>query len=288
MNLRQTFSLPPGLPPLLRSNFIYYFWDIAWWGFYVGSTAAFLAIYAARCGATPGQIGLLAAFPALTALLLSLPAGRWLRRFPAGKATVWSAFISRMLFLVYVFLPWILPPDLQVEALLVLAVVITLPTTIINISFSQMFVEAVPIEWRGMVVGTRMALMSLISFPVTLLCGLILDRLPFPSGYQVVFFIGFIGAILTVPVLKRIHPLVEPAPTAREEPVPTRREELVPTRREELVPSVSEGTAQSKKDGPISPFHSSALILPSSAFCLPSPLPASTSSKWSFCFSSST
>jgi MFS family permease len=207
MNLRKAFSLPPGLSPLLRTNFIYLFWDIAWWGFYIGSTAAFLAIYAARCGATPGQIGLLAAIPALTALLLSLPTGRWLRRFPAGKATVWSAFASRSLFLVYALLPWLFPPDWQVQALLVLAVFITLPTTVINISFSQFFVEAIPIEWRSMVVGTRMAIMSLISFLVTLLCGLILARMPFPTGYQVVFLIGFLGAILTVPVLRRVHPI---------------------------------------------------------------------------------
>jgi MFS family permease len=217
----KSFSLPPDLSPGLRSNFINLFWDIAWWGLYIGSTTAFLSIYAARCGATPGQIGLLAAIPALTSLLLSLPAGRWLRHFPAGKATVWSAFGSRILFLLYVFLPWIIPFEFQVEALIILAVVIALPTTIINISFSQFFVEAVPIEWRSLVVGTRMALMSLISFVVTLLCGVILARLPFPAGYQVVFLIGFFGAILTVPVLCRVHPAVvhqvaeEPAPECR-------------------------------------------------------------------------
>lgn len=216
LNLRQAFSLPPGLSPRLRSNFIYLFWDIAWWGFYIGSTVAFLAIYAARAGAAPGQIGLLTAIPALTSLLLSLPAGRWLHRFPAGRATVWSAFVSRILFLSYVLIPWLFPVNLQVQALLVAAFLIAVPTTVINISFSQFFVEAVPIEYRGMVVGTRMALMSLISFPVTLLCGVILARMPFPSGYQVVFFIGFLGAILTVPVLRKVHPAEDPAETPNE------------------------------------------------------------------------
>jgi MFS family permease len=209
MNFRKSILLPPELTPLLRSNFINLFWDIAWWGFYIGSTAAFLAIYAARCGATPGQIGMLAAIPALTSLLLSLPVGRWLHRFPAGKATVWSAFGSRSLFLIYALLPWLFPAELQVQALLILAVLITIPTTVINISFSQFFVEAIPIEWRGFVVGTRIALMSFISFGVTLLSGVILNRVPFPGGYQIVFFIGFLGAILTVPVLKRVHPAIQ-------------------------------------------------------------------------------
>jgi MFS family permease len=112
---------------------------------------------------------------------------------------------------------------MQVEALIILAVVIALPTTIINISFSQFFVEAVPIEWRSLVVGTRMAIMSLISFLTTLLCGVILARLPFPGSYQVVFLIGFLGAILTVPVLHRIQSIT--FPDAAEAPVPDIRDE---------------------------------------------------------------
>lgn len=210
--LRRYFSLPPSLSPQLRSNFTNLFWDIAWWGLYIGSTSAFLTIYAARSGATPTQIGLLTALPALVSLLLSLPTGRWLRRFHAEKATFWAAVVSRSLYLVYALLPWLIGEELQVTAVIGLTILITIPTTVINISFSQFFVEAVPLEWRGMVVGTRIALMSLISFPVMLLCGQILDRLPFPTGYQVVFFIGFIGGILTASAIYRVRPVVAAAP----------------------------------------------------------------------------
>ncbi len=227
MRLRSYFRLPPNLSPELRSNFIRLFWDIAWWGFYIGSTASFLSIYATRCGATPQQIGLLTAIPAVLSLLFSLPVGWLLKHVPAGRATVLSALAGRSLLLVYALLPWLLPPSMQVEGLFVMAILMTVPNTVIGISFGQFFVEAIPREWRGTVVGARNAIMAIITFPVTLLCGQILSRLPFPQGYQIVFFIGFLGAILTVFELRRVHPVADPA-LPPIPPVQARTRQLLP------------------------------------------------------------
>ena len=178
----------------------------------MGATASFLTIYASRCGATSEQIGLLTALPALVALLLSLPFGRWLKRFPAQRATTWSAFASRVLFIGYAFLPWLLPITHQFEGILALSLIITIPAAVINISFTQFFMEAVPSEWRGSVVGTRNAIGSIVSFVVTILCGQILTHLPFPFNYQVVFVIGFFGGILTVYQIYHVRPVADPSP----------------------------------------------------------------------------
>ncbi len=223
MNLARLFRFPASLSDDLKSNFTYYFWDIAWWGFYTGATASFLTIYATRCGATPAQIGWLTALPALLTLTLSLPAGRWLKRFPAKQATVWACFAARILFLVYALLPWVLPLKLHVGAILVLAVVMAVPNTVVGISFTQLFIEAIPSHWRGTVVGTRNMILSVISFPVTMISGQILTRMVFPVGYQVVFLIGFIGAILTVYQLAHVKPVAEPiAPQAAAALAPAR------------------------------------------------------------------
>ena len=223
MNLARLFRFPPALSDDLKSNFINYFWDIAWWGFYTGSTASFLTIYAARAGATPEQIGWLTALPALLTLALSLPAGRFLKRYPAKWATVWACFAARILFLVYALLPWLLPGKLQVGALLALAVLMAVPNTVVGISFTQFFIEAVPSHWRGTVVGTRNMILSVISLPVTMLSGQILTRLPFPMGYQVVFMIGFVGAIMTVNQLARVKPVADPSLSqSSAAPVPAR------------------------------------------------------------------
>jgi len=219
MNLARYFSFPSTLPKELKSNFILLFWDIAWWGLYAGATASFLTIYATRCGATPEQIGWLTAAPAVISLALSLPAGRLLKRVPVTRATVISAFLSRIFFLAYALLPWLFPVERQVIAILALAAIITIPTTIINISFSQFFMEAVPPDWRGTVAGVRIAIFSIVSFIATVVSGEILTRMTFPSGYQVVFMLGFIGGIMTVAQLIRVRPFhfQEMLPVAPEE-----------------------------------------------------------------------
>jgi MFS family permease len=219
MTLRRFFRFPTNLPPPLRSNFIHLLWDIGWWGLYMGTTAAFLAIYAARSGATPFQIGLLSASPALMSMIISLPAGRILKNFRARPASAAAAAIARSLFLVYALLPWLLPPAQQVNAILILSVVIAIPGTFINIGFSQFFMEGVPSEWRGQVVGARNAIMSIVSFGVTMLSGQILTYLPFPYGYQVVFFIGFIGGVMTAYHIWHVYPM--PLPDKDFLPLPT-------------------------------------------------------------------
>ncbi len=210
MNLGRFFNFPPTLSRQLRSNFTYYFWDIGWWGLYTGGTAAFLAIYATRCGATAEQIGLLTALPALLSALISLPVGRWLKRFPAKNAAVWSAFGQRILFIVYALLPWLLPVTHQFDAILVIAILMVIPNTVVGISFTQLFMEAVPSEWRGVVVGARNAIGSIVAFVAVLLSGQILSHIPFPLGYQIVFVFGFIGGIMTVYQIYRVHPVASP------------------------------------------------------------------------------
>jgi len=207
MNLRAFFGFPAYMPPYLRSNFTHLLFDIGWWGLYVGTTAAFLSIYAARSGATPYQIGLLTAIPAFISLLVSLPAGRVLRRFPARVSGAVAALIARSLFLGYALLPWLLPSSQQVMGVIVLSMVIAIPATFIGIIFNQFLMESVPSEWRGQVVGARTAVMSIVSFAATMLSGQILTYLPFPLGYQVVFGLGALGGVMTAYHIWNVHPV---------------------------------------------------------------------------------
>jgi predicted MFS family arabinose efflux permease len=59
------------------------------------------------------------------------------------------------------------------------------------------------------VVGVRNAAYALTSILVTLLCGWLLDTMIFPTGYQVVFFIGFIGAVMSSLHLWFVRPIDE-------------------------------------------------------------------------------
>lgn len=191
----------------LRSNFKHYYWDIAWWGLYAGTILPFLSVYAVRVGATTAQVGLLTALPAAVSLLLSLPVGRWVRHFSPKRATVVSVIAQRAFLVFLPILPWLLPPHLQIAGILLITAAMAVPGTVTAISFNQLLMDAVPPEYRGVLVGNRIAIFSILTFLVTLLSGVVLNSLAGTSGYQVIFAVGFIGAIMTGVHLSRINPL---------------------------------------------------------------------------------
>ncbi len=197
----------------IRANLIHYYWDIGWWGLYAGTLMPFLSVYAVRSGATNEQLGLLTAAPAAISLLLSLPVGRWSQRFSPKRATVASVFAQRGLMVLYPLLPWILPPEAQVVGILAITAVIALPNTVTAISFNQLLMDAIPPEYRGLLIGNRIAIFSIMTFFVTLLAGYILETVTGAGGYQIIFAIGFVGAIMTGYHLSRVNPLQAPAPS---------------------------------------------------------------------------
>jgi MFS family permease len=204
-------SLLLDVPKKLHHNFTIFYWDIAAWGLYTGSSMVFLTVYATRAGATSEQIGLLNALPAVISLLLSIPAGLLAKRMTIHRGIVLGAFFARATLIVLVFIPSMLPLEWQVPAVIILTVLLAIPNTMVNICFGPLFMGGIPPEWRATVVGTRNAINAVISFIVTLICGQILTHLPYPLGYQVVFFIGFVGCAITIYTLGSIQNLY-PAP----------------------------------------------------------------------------
>jgi hypothetical protein len=182
------------VPAEYRSTFRHLYLDIAWFGVLSGSAIAFLAVFATRQGAEPWQIGLLGAGPAAINLIFTLPAGRWLEGRAVGPAVFWTSVFHRLFYLPWIFMPVLLLPGGQVWALILFSLLMSIPGTALAIGFNAMFGAAVPPEWRGHVVGIRNALLAGAFIVTSLVSGMILHRLPFPLGYQVVFAIGFAGA----------------------------------------------------------------------------------------------
>lgn len=185
------------VPAECRSNFLHLYLDIAWFGILSGSAIAFVAVYAARQGATLSQIGLLSAGPAIVNLIFALPAGRWLEKQAIGKAVFWASVFHRIFYLFWAPLPVLLAPQSQVWALIVLTLLMGIPGVALAVGFNALFADAVPVEWRGHVAGVRNGLLAIMFTTTSLLCGYILHHLPFPVGYQIVFGIGFLGAAMS-------------------------------------------------------------------------------------------
>jgi MFS family permease len=185
------------VPAEYRSIFFHFYLDIAWYGLLSGSAIAFVSIFATRLGAAGWELGLLTASPAIVGLFLTLPAGRWLESRPIGRAVFWTSVFYRVGYLPWMFLPLLFNAQTQVWALIVITLLMSIPGTALAVGFNAMFAAGVPAEWRGHVVGTRNALLALTYIGASLLSGWLLSQLAFPLGYQVVFGIGFLGAVMS-------------------------------------------------------------------------------------------
>ncbi len=198
MTTLQTWFQPKtAVPAALQPIFFHLYWDIAWFGILSGSTLSFLSVYAARVGASAFEIGLLSAGPAVIGLLFTLPAGRWLQGRPVGGAVFWSALLARLGYLGFAFLPLLMQPNQQVWSLVMIVLLMTIPNTVLAVGFNAMYASAVPLEWRGHVVGIRNALLSLIFVVTSLLCGWLLNSFSFQQGYIIIFLLGAIGAAMS-------------------------------------------------------------------------------------------
>jgi MFS family permease len=194
------------LSPAQKHNFHHLYWDIFYWGVLAGSTLAFLPVFLARLHASPFEVGLLTAGPAVVSIIISMLAGRLMRGQELVRVTWVTALLHRIGFLALIPLPWLLGARGQVWAALGLTLAFSFPGTVVAISFNAMFADLVEARWRPHVVGRRNALLSLSMTLGTLGCGWLLDTLPFPANYQIVFGIGAAGSALSSYHLWRLRP----------------------------------------------------------------------------------
>ena len=195
------------IPAEHRNNFWHLYLDIAWYGVLSGSAISFMVIFATRLGASGLQIGLLNASPALISLFFTLPTGQGLQKRPIWLSVFWTSVWHRLFYAGWIFLPLLFNTPGQIQALIWLTLAMSIPGTAMAVGFNALFAEAVPPEWRGHVAGVRNGLMAIVFVVVSLLCGFILQWLPFPLGYQVVFGMGFIGGAMSSYHLWFVRPL---------------------------------------------------------------------------------
>ncbi len=219
--LGKIFNSPRPIPEQFRENFNHLFLDVIWWGVLSGSTMSFIAIYAVRLGANPGQIGLFNAVPAVISLIFALPVGQWFSQRQAGKKIFWSSVLNRLFYLPLIFMPWMLVNKAQIWFIILSTLVMSIPMTFFTVGFNTLFADAVPADWRGYVVAVRNAAISITAVITSLICGQILNRVQFPLGYQIVFLIGFLGAAVSSYHLWFVHSThpTNPIPSKMESPI---------------------------------------------------------------------
>lgn len=218
--MRFNFFNQSDIPEKYRANFVHFYLDIAWFGILSGTAVNFLNVYATRLGASGFQIGMLNAVGAVVNLLLAIPAGHWLSKRSTGKAVFWSSVLFRLGYFLWIPLPWLFNAQGEIWALIVITFLMAIPLTPLGVGFTAFFAEAVPDRYRAHVAGTRNITFAIAYVLSSLLAGQLLKNISFPEGYQIIFLIGAVGALISSYHLWRIVPIQDEVPTLPSTPQP--------------------------------------------------------------------
>jgi Na+/melibiose symporter-like transporter len=93
----------------------------------------------------------------------------------------------------------------RAEAFIAVIVLMTIPASLVNITFNCLFADVVPESRRPTVISVRMIIASGVVMALTPLFGHWLDTARFPENYQTLYLIGFLMSLLAVRALARIE-----------------------------------------------------------------------------------
>lgn len=183
----------------------------------LGAAATFNGAYALRLGASNEDIGLLTSLPALLAVVISIPAGRFLQTRARRKPWIaGSLLMHRAGFLLVALVPLLKLAGLnQGSVAVALIIAIGAPAHFFNVSWIPMIADVVPPERRAAVISARNITANAVTSVCVFLFGLWLDNIIFPINYQVMFAFGFLTSLLSQYFIWKIHvPESPPDPSA--------------------------------------------------------------------------
>jgi MFS family permease len=165
----------------------------------------FTGIFAIKLGASNLQVAMLSSLPALMSLLAMIPGAYLVDRVPRKKAvTAWFILASRAFFLVFALTP-LFPPGLRATFLVGAVALRSFPEAIAGVSWQSFVAGAIPPGVRTGAFAYRQAITGVAGTVSVLVAGWLLDVLAFPSGYQIMFAVGFLVAMAEVAFFLGMH-----------------------------------------------------------------------------------
>ncbi|MHB0878100.1 MAG: MFS transporter [Anaerolineae bacterium] len=190
-------------------NALLLYLNMALQGLVAAGATAYLSIFAVRLGASTLMVGLLTGLPSLVLVLTAVPAGRLVaRQRRILPAAVRSSTLFALAYVIIALVPW-LAPGWAGAAIVLIWAVAAVPSGFAEVSSTTVLAEAVPLERRATVMSTRFAIQALVAAAALPAVGYLLDTMPFPTGYQVVFVVSFAAAMAGIYAFSRLQ-LAEP------------------------------------------------------------------------------
>lgn len=199
------FLAPPDLPLTQRRNFLRVQIDAVGVGL-ASAAAPFLPVFLTRLGATSQEVGYLTSMPALTGLVLGIFIGQLLQR--QGNIVRWfsaARFLVLLSYALTALLIEVVPPAWLIRAVLFLWALVTLPQTVVAVSFNVVMNGVAGPQHRYDLMSRRWSILGITMAGTTAVAGQILEALPFPLNYQVVFSLLSLGSLISFFFSSRIE-----------------------------------------------------------------------------------
>lgn len=200
-------ALQPAQQQIERANYHHYVFELAWYGLAIAAVPRFIQYYAIDMGATPIELGWLTALPYLV-LVLSTALSQWWRNryYDTRSALLIPAIGMRFVFLLPAFAPFF-PEHLRTIWIILAATLPAFPQGVASTMFWVFMRESIHPDHIAPLITRRLLVMNLTVTAGTIGFGLILETLPFPVNYQVMFIVAFIFAMVSMWHVAHIHNL---------------------------------------------------------------------------------
>ena len=195
-------------------NIRHFYLDTASMGLIAGGVNTFLSVFVVRLGASSFLVSLLTSLPAIIMTMLSIPAGLLVeRQRNLVRFTSRGRLVARSVILLVALLPFFVSQGLA-EATVAISALQAVPIAFINLSWTAVVAQIIPPKRRARINGGRWALVSLVIAVVVAINGTMLEWIPFPANYQIVFGISFLGGLLSAYFFSLIELPSDPPPQA--------------------------------------------------------------------------
>jgi len=176
------------------------------------AAVAFNATYALRLGASNALIGWLSSIPSLFAMVVLVPAARFLESRTDRRPWLrWSLAVGRGAFLGAALVPWVFREHVA-EIVVAVLIVRAIPMHFFSAGFSPMMADVVPVRDRATVMANRSIIMSATTAFFTFLFGKWMDAAAgitwaaFPTNYQLVYIVGAGAGLLSTYFVSKVEP----------------------------------------------------------------------------------
>lgn len=197
MNLKKLFSNPAELDRVQDKNFTNVQIDAIGVGL-ANAAAPFLPVFLTRLGATSFEIGLLTSMPALAGLILAIPMGQFLQN--QKKIIPWFSLARLGVIMSYALtgiLAFLLQGQPLITSILLVWALATIPQTLLNISFSVVMNAVAGPNLRYELMTRRWSILGITTAIAVFIIGQFLDRIAFPTNFQVIFIFLSIGGLIS-------------------------------------------------------------------------------------------